>query len=231
MYAKEIVLLNEIKSKFGADGRVQSRQRIWVLIDENKLIEICKWLKEQSFAHLSAISVTDWLKDGKYELTYHLWSYNEKMLVTVKTKIDRNTPAIKSVTPIWKESAQIHERELHELFGVKFKGNPDLSPLFLENWRGPSPFKKDFDWREYVQEKFYNKQSKYPNSTLEMAIGNGVHIMKVAHIMKLCRLFKNAEIIKDHVNQEHKILLDVIDKTVEKYKVAESIVKETKPRN
>jgi NADH-quinone oxidoreductase subunit C len=160
MDAEETTLLNEIKLKFDVDGRVQNRQRIWVITDENKLIEISKWLKEHGFAHLSAISVTDWLKEGKYELTYHLWSYNDKMLVTVKTKIDRKNPVIKSVTPIWKESAQIHERELHELFGVKFVGNPDLSPLFLEDWRGPPPFRKDFDWREYVREKFYNKQNE-----------------------------------------------------------------------
>jgi NADH-quinone oxidoreductase subunit C len=160
MHDKETELLNEIKSIFDVDGIVQSCRRIWVSTDKNNLIKISKWLKERSFAHLSAISATDWLNYGKYELTYHLWSYNEKMIVTLKIKIDRNNPAIKSVTPIWKENAQIHERELHELFGVKFEGNPDLSSLFLENWRGPAPFRKDFDWRKYVQEKFYNKQNE-----------------------------------------------------------------------
>ncbi|MHA1192361.1 MAG: NADH-quinone oxidoreductase subunit C [Promethearchaeota archaeon] len=160
MDTKETELLDEIKSKFNVDGRVQSGQRIWVSTDENKLIEMSKWLKERSFLHLSAISVIDWLEEGDYELTYHLWSYNDKILVTVKTKIDRKNPAIDSVTPIWKESAQIHERELHELFGVKFKGNPDLSQLFLEDWQGPPPFRKDFDWREYVREEFYDKENE-----------------------------------------------------------------------
>ena len=110
--------------------------------------------------HLSAISVTDWVEKGKYELTYHLWSYEDKMLVTVKTKIDRDRPVIDSVAPIWKENAQIHERELHELFGVDFKGNSDLSPLFLEDWSGPPPFKKDFDWREYVRKEFYDRENE-----------------------------------------------------------------------
>ena len=160
MDTKETELLDEIKSKFNVDGRVQSGQRIWVSTDENKLIEMSKWLKERSFLHLSAISVIVWLEEGDYELNYHLWSYNDKILVTVKTKIDRKNPAIDSVTPIWKESAQIHERELHELFGVKFKGNLDLSPLFLEDWPGPPPFRKDFDWREYVREKFYDKENE-----------------------------------------------------------------------
>ena len=160
MGTKDTELLDEIKSKFKVDGRIQRKRRIWVSSDENRLMEMIKWLKERGFVHLSAISVTDWLEEGNYEITYHLWSYKEKILVTVKTKIDRKNPAIDSVTPIWKENAQIHERELHELFGVKFKGNPDLSPLFLEDWQGPPPFRKDFDWREYVREKYYDKENE-----------------------------------------------------------------------
>ena len=121
---------------------------------------MCNWLKDRGFVHLSAISATDWLTDGKYELTYHLWSYDDKKLVTVKTKINRKNPSINSVIPIWEENAQIHERELHELFGVNFEGNPDLSPLFLDDWEDKPPFRKDFNWREHVGEKFYNKKNE-----------------------------------------------------------------------
>ncbi|EMR72963.1 NADH:ubiquinone oxidoreductase 27 kD subunit [Thermoplasmatales archaeon SCGC AB-539-N05] len=160
MVTKETELLDEIKSKFKVDGRVQRKQRIWVSADKNKLIEMCNWLKDHGFVHLSAMSVTDWLDEKNYELTYHLWSYDDNILVTVKTKIGRKNPAIDSVTPIWKESAQIHERELHELFGVKFKGNPDLSPLFLEDWEGLPPFRKDFNWREYVRGEYYDKENE-----------------------------------------------------------------------
>ena len=160
MGTKETELLDEMESKLEVDGRIQRAQRIWVSTDKNKLTKTLNWLKDRGFVHLSAISVTDWLEEGKYELTYHLWSYDDKILVTVKTKIDRKNPAIDSVTPIWNESAQIHERELHELFGVKFKGNPDLSPLFLEDWDELPPFRKDFDWREYVREKFYDKKNE-----------------------------------------------------------------------
>jgi len=160
MGVKETELLDEMESKLEVKGRIQRNRRIWISTDKNKLMKTLNWLKDHGFVHLSAISVTDWLEEGKYELTYHLWSYNDKILVTVKTKIDRNRPEINSVIPIWNESAQIHERELHELFGVKFKGNPDLSPLFLEDWNQMPPFRKDFDWREYVRKKFYDKKNE-----------------------------------------------------------------------
>jgi len=71
---------------------------------------------------------------------------------------------MESCVSVYEENAQIHEREAYEMFGVVFKGNPDLSPLFLEDWKGPPPFRKDFNWRKYVIEKFYKKGSEREKS-------------------------------------------------------------------
>lgn len=160
MIKRETEILEKIKNKFSVDGKAEEKHRIWLSIDQKKLIEICTWIKEKGFVHLSAISVTDWLEKGEYELTYHVWSYDDKILITVKTSIRRTKPIIASVTPIWMENAQIHERELHELFGIEFKGNRDLTPLFLDDWTGPAPFKKDFNWREYVRDECYSKDNE-----------------------------------------------------------------------
>ena len=153
-------ILKKIEATYQVKGIVQRKKRIWISIESNRLIELCRWLKSEGFVHLSAISVTDWLEEGYYEITYHLWSYHKKILLTVKTKVDRDQPVIDSVMPIWSNNAQIHERELHELFGVNFRGNPDLSQLFLENWEGPPPFRKDFNWREYVGKAYYDPKNE-----------------------------------------------------------------------
>lgn len=160
-------LLGKIISKFNVDGRVQRKRRVWVNIDKENLVELCTFIKDEGITHLSAISVTDWIKEGEYEITYHLWSYENKILLTLKTRIDRENPVIQSVQSVWGESAQIHERELYELFGVKFEGNTELSPLFLEDWHGPPPFRKDFDWRAYVREKYYDKENEREKSYFE----------------------------------------------------------------
>jgi NADH-quinone oxidoreductase subunit C len=156
---KEKEILEKINKKFGIQGDIQRNQRVWITVDENILVKFCTWVKDQGFVHLSAISVTDWLDEKKYEVVYTAWSYRDKILLGIKTKIDRDNPSIDSVVPVWMESAQIHEREMHELFGVVFEGNSDLAPLFLEDWDGPPPFRKDFDWREYVQEEYYDKEN------------------------------------------------------------------------
>jgi len=160
MVSKESGLVDEIKSNFNISGRAQREQRIFISIRTQDLIEISKWIKKHGYIHLSAISVTDWLEEGLYEIAYHAWSYKDKILITIKTQINRNNPKIKSVSTIWHENAQIHERENHELFGIEFEGNNDLEPLFLEDWSGPPPFKKDFDWRVYVRSEFYTKENE-----------------------------------------------------------------------
>jgi len=109
----ETELIKKIESEFGIKAEKQRDRRIWVTVKRKRLMKLCRFLYEENFEHLSAISVTDFPEERVYELTYHLWSYRDKILITVKTKIPRNKPEIESVTPIWGESAQIHERELH----------------------------------------------------------------------------------------------------------------------
>jgi NADH-quinone oxidoreductase subunit C len=154
---KRAELLEAIASRFDVDDRVAEDGSIWLSVDRESLWDLLSFSRDAGFDHCSAISVTDWPEREAFELTYHLWSYEDKLLLTVKSQVDRRNPTAKSAVPLWGPSAQIHERELHELFGVEFLGNPDLAPLFLENWQGPPPFRKDFDWRDYVRKEFYDE--------------------------------------------------------------------------
>jgi NADH-quinone oxidoreductase subunit C len=160
MLRNENKVIEDISARFRITGSVQRERRIWVTVDKASLVALCSFVKGLGFEHLSAISVTDWPQEGVFELTYHLWSYSQKILLTVKTKLDRANPSVDSVISVWGENAQIHERELHELFGVNFEGNEDLTPLFLEEWEGPPPFRKDFDWREYTRQQHYDKSNE-----------------------------------------------------------------------
>jgi NADH-quinone oxidoreductase subunit C len=153
-------IVKEIKARFSIESEIKRTRRILISVDKKDLLEVSEWIKERGFKHMSAISVVDWVEAGIYELTYHVWSQKDKVLITLKTSIDREKAVIDSVITVWDRSAGIHERELHELFGVNFEGNPDLAPLFLEDWEGPAPFRKDFDWREYTREKYYDSENE-----------------------------------------------------------------------
>ena len=150
----------KIERKFGAKVREKTKGRLQVKVGLKRLKEVCRFAKEKGFEHLSAISATDFPEKGKYELSYFLWSRSKRTVLWVKTSVERGKPEVPSLTEVWGANAGAHEREIHELFGIKFEGNEDLSELFLEDWKGPPPFRKDFDWRKYVRKEFYNKKSK-----------------------------------------------------------------------
>ncbi len=141
----------KIYSQFGVEAKREKQRRMWLKIDQERLLDLLRFLNVLGFEELSGLSALDWPKQEKMELVYHLWSYQEKMLLSVKTMIARESPGIDSVVSIWGASAQIQEREIHELFGIDFPGNPDLSELFLEDYSGPPPFLKDFNWRKHYE--------------------------------------------------------------------------------
>lgn len=96
-----------------------------------------------AFDYLFCLTCIDW----KTHLTmvYHLESTQYRHTIVVKSKLDRNHPEINTVSHIWK-TAEFHEREVYELFGVNFLHHPDLRLLILpEGWEGKFPLRKDFE--------------------------------------------------------------------------------------
>jgi len=95
-----------------------------------------------AFDFLFCITCIDW----KTHLTmvYHLRSTTQKHIAVIKAKLDRNDPQIATVSDIWR-TAEFHEREAYDLFGVQFTDHPDLRRLFLtDEWNG-YPLRKDYE--------------------------------------------------------------------------------------
>ena len=85
--------------------------------------------------------------DYKTHLTmvYHLTSTTYRHNIVVKAKLNFDNPEIASATSIWK-TADFHERETYEMFGVNFLNHPDLRLLILpDGWEGKNPMRKDFE--------------------------------------------------------------------------------------
>lgn len=95
-----------------------------------------------NFDYLFCVTCVDW----KTHLTmvYHLTSTTRRHNIVVKVKLDRENPEIETVSDIWR-TAEFHEREAYDLFGVRFLHHPDLRRLFLtDDWKG-WPLRKDYD--------------------------------------------------------------------------------------
>ena len=95
------------------------------------------------FDYLFCLTCIDW----KTHLTmvYHLSSTKYRHNIVIKVKLDRNNPDIETVSNIWR-TADFHEREVYEMFGVNFLNHPDLRLLILpDGWEGKNPMRKDFE--------------------------------------------------------------------------------------
>jgi NADH-quinone oxidoreductase subunit C len=137
----------------GAAATVVKTGRLVATVPKAGAVSALILLRARGFEHLAAISCTDWLEQGEFELVYHLWSYQDKVHAMLKTRLPRTDPQAVTATPVF-QHAQTYEREIHEMYGVHFEGNRRLAPFLLDHWQGPPPMRRDFDTRGYVQDKF-----------------------------------------------------------------------------
>jgi NADH-quinone oxidoreductase subunit C len=95
-----------------------------------------------NFDYLFCLTCVDW--KTHFTMVYHLTSTTHRHTIVVKCTLDHNDPKIETVSDIWR-TAEFHEREVYDLFGVKFINHPDLRRLILtDDWEG-YPLRKDYE--------------------------------------------------------------------------------------
>ncbi len=146
-------------NSMGLDAKPLGKWEFEVTVPKERVAEILSYLKSAGFRAFMGLACVDWIDDGEFELVYNLQSYGEAIQALVKTRISRVKPIMDSMMQLW-ELCQVYEREIHEFFGVKFVGNPNLEPFFLENWLDTPPLRKDFDTLAYSQELFEFKEDE-----------------------------------------------------------------------
>ncbi|MBA2498130.1 MAG: NADH-quinone oxidoreductase subunit C [Chitinophagaceae bacterium] len=115
-----------------------------ILIDAGDWKPLARQLRNEPnrYDYLFCLTCIDW----KTHLTmvYHLSSTTHRHTIVIKAKTDRTNPVIDTVSDIWK-TANFHEREVYELFGVQFANHPDLRKLILTDDFEGYPLRKDFE--------------------------------------------------------------------------------------
>jgi NADH-quinone oxidoreductase subunit C len=114
------------------------------------LARACAFLRDDPrlyFDYLSCLSGIDLgPQDGRMGVVYHLMSIPHGHRIVLKALVPRDldgSPSLPSVAGIWR-SAEWHEREVYDLFGLRFEGHPDLRRILMpEDWEG-HPLRKDY---------------------------------------------------------------------------------------
>ncbi len=145
-------------AKLLASGTISVEQVKWdrnelsIWVSRESLLEAVKLLRDSSetqFTFLSDITCTDWYpSEPRFEVSYHLLSIPRKERVRLKVKLlgdDAQVDSLFSVFP----SCNFFEREVFDLFGVRFHGHPNLVRIMMpEDWKG-HPLRKDYPVEGY----------------------------------------------------------------------------------
>ncbi|HEY2016992.1 MAG TPA: NADH-quinone oxidoreductase subunit C [Bryobacteraceae bacterium] len=122
-----------------------TRKELTLEIPPGKIVSICGFLKyDQKFVRLSSVTAVDrYPTEPRFEVVYHLHSIERNERVRLKCRVRGADPVIESVTSVWR-SADWYEREVFDLFGIKFINHPDLRRILMpDDWEG-HPLRKDY---------------------------------------------------------------------------------------
>ncbi len=140
-------LIQTIRAKFS--DAITEEKTSAIVIKKESLLALARFLKDDlSFDNLHCVTAVDW--KGKIELVYHLYSFKNKFMLTMKLFLTMEDLTVETVSGLWK-SADWLEREIFDLFGVKFLNHPDLRRILNpEEWTD-YPLRKNFDRPDFVR--------------------------------------------------------------------------------
>ena len=99
---------------------------------------------EFAFDLLLDVTAVDWPKQKpRFELVYHLYSTTHHVRIRLKTRVPEEDPTVDSLVTLY-GSARFAERECHDMYGIVFRGNPDLRPILLYEGFVGHPLRKDY---------------------------------------------------------------------------------------
>ncbi len=123
------------------------RNELTIEIARPFIREACAFLRDDpalGYNFLSDLTCVDWYpNEPRFHVTYHLLSIDRLARLRLKVLLNSDDPAVDSITPVW-PAANFFEREVYDLFGVRFHGHPYLRRIMMpENWEG-NPLRKDY---------------------------------------------------------------------------------------
>ncbi len=140
------------KNAAAITGAKFDRNELTIWVNRLALRDACLALKDDAtlqYNALADITCVDWYpREPRFEVVYQLFSIPNKKYVRLKVKLAGDDANVDSLTPIW-PGANFFEREVFDLFGIRFDEHPNLTRIMMpENWEG-HPLRKDYPVEGY----------------------------------------------------------------------------------
>jgi NADH-quinone oxidoreductase subunit C len=139
--------IDRLRVRFGdaISAPVEFRGEITITVSREQIAAICQLLKKEcGFDMLTDLSgVDNYGEDPRYEVDYLLYSLTHRCHLRLKVRVSEDDLIVDSVTGVW-QGANWHDREAFDMFGIRFRGHPNLKRILM--WEGYPhyPLRKDF---------------------------------------------------------------------------------------
>ncbi|MGD0096600.1 MAG: NADH-quinone oxidoreductase subunit C [Terracidiphilus sp.] len=125
------------------------RGELTLTITPEKIRAAAAALESAGYNFLEDVTAVDWFPSSpRFQLSYHILSHTYKERIRLRVMLDGNAPSVESITTVW-PSASFYEREVFDLFGIRFEGHPELRRIMMpDEWQG-HPLRKDYPVEGY----------------------------------------------------------------------------------
>lgn len=125
------------------------RGELTLTIVPEKIVAAARTVQSAGYNFLEDLTAVDWFPSApRFQVSYHILSHSLKEYIRLRALLEGDDPAIESMTSVW-PSANFYEREVFDLFGIRFEGHPSLRRIMMpDEWQG-HPLRKDYPVEGY----------------------------------------------------------------------------------
>ena len=125
------------------------RGELTLTIARESIVAACKTVQAAGYNFLADVTCVDWYPNQpRFQISYHILSHSLKQRIRLAVRVGEGDPSVDSITGVW-PAANFYEREVFDLFGVRFGGHPNMRRILLpEDFQG-NPLRKDFPVEGY----------------------------------------------------------------------------------
>ena len=125
------------------------RNELTLTIAADEIRAAAEAVKKAGYNFFEDLTAVDWFPSSpRFQLSYHILSHSYKERIRLRVMLEEESPAVETITPVW-PSANFYEREVFDLFGIRFAEHPNLRRIMMpDDWVG-HPLRKDYPVEGY----------------------------------------------------------------------------------
>jgi NADH-quinone oxidoreductase subunit C len=125
------------------------RNELTLTVEAGEIRSAARTLQTAGYNFFEDMTAVDWFPSApRFQLSYHILSHTYKERIRLRVLLEGENPSVESITPVW-PAANFYEREVFDLFGVRFGEHPNLRRILMpDDWQG-HPLRKDYPVEGY----------------------------------------------------------------------------------